>query len=230
MRIFRCAPPLPVLWRLPFAPRPHPLLLQLLRPCGWVALSHPLVLLLSPLSRPAASLVVTGSQQSPLRPLWVMELFQLDLHLYLRSLRLRPHPHSAPWRPLFAPRPLPLPRQFCRPCWWAALPHPLVLFLSPLGRLAASLVVAWLQRFPLCPHGVMELFHLDLQLCLRSQWLRPHPHTPARRLRPRCTLPCKPRVHVYTLCIRYYWIVPWYVKMESALYTTRGDGISRPPL
>jgi len=205
VRIFRCAPPLPALWRLLFAPRPHPLLLQLRRPRWWAALSHPLVLFLSPLSRPAASLVVAGSQQFPLRPLWVMELFQLDLHLYLRSQWLRPHSHSALWRPLFAPRPHPLLLQLCRPRGWAALPHPLVLFLSPLGRLAASLVVAWLQQFPLRPHGVMELFHLDLHLCLRSQWLRPHPHTSARRLRPWCTLPCKPRVHVYTLCIRYYY-------------------------
>ena len=94
--------------------------------------------------------------------------------------------------------------QHCLPHGRAALSHPLVLFLSPLGRPAASLVVARPQQFPLRPHGVMELFQLDLHLCLRSQWLRPHPHTSARRLRPWCTLPCKPWVHVYTLCIRYY--------------------------
>ena len=82
--------------------------------------------------------------------------------------------------------------------------NPFVLFLSPLGRLEASLVVARYQQFPLCSLRAMELFQLDLHLRLRSQWLRPHPHTSARRLRPWCTLPCKLRVHVYTLCIRYY--------------------------
>ena len=45
---------------------------------------------------------------------------------------------------------------------------------------------------------------MDLHLRLRSQWLRPHPNTSARRLRPWGTLPCKLRVFVYTLCIRYY--------------------------
>ena len=89
-------------------------------------------------------------------------------------------------------------------CFAGFLPHPLVLFLSPLGRLTASLVVDRSQQFPLRPHGVLELFQLGLHLCLRSQWLRPHSHTSARRLRPRCTLPCKPWVLVYTLCIRYY--------------------------
>jgi hypothetical protein len=62
------------------------------------------------------------------------------------------------------------------------------------------------QQFPLRPLWVMELFQLDLHLCLRSQWLRPHPHTSARRLRPWWTLPCKLRVHLYTLCIRYYYL------------------------
>ena len=50
----------------------------------------------------------------------------------------------------------------------------------------------------------MELFQLGLHLCLGSQWLRSHPYTSARRLHPWCTLPCKLRVFVYTLCIRYY--------------------------
>ena len=125
-------------------------------------------------------------------------------YLCLRSQWLRPQSHSSLWRPLLVPRPYPLLLQSCRPRGQAALPHPLVLFLSPLGRLTASLVVDRSQQFPLRPHGVLELFQLDLHLCLRSQWPRPHSHTSARRLRPRCTLPCKPWVLVYTLCIRYY--------------------------
>ena len=157
-----------------------------------------------PLGSPSASLVVARPQYFSLRPHGVLELFQLDLHLYLSSQWLRPHSHSAFWCPLFAPRPHPLLLQLCRQRGRSALPHPLVLFLSPLGRLTASLVVDRSQQFPLRPHGAMELFQLDLHLRLRSQWLRPHPHTSARRLRPWCTLPCKLRVYVYTFCIRYY--------------------------
>ena len=109
--------------------------------------------------------------------------FQLDLHLCLSSQWLRPHtPLPALWRLLFAPRPHPLLLQLCRSHGRAALPRPLVLFLSLLGRLAASLVVARPQQFPFRLHGVMGLFQLDLHLCLRSQWLRPHPHSTLWRL------------------------------------------------
>ena len=93
-------------------------------------------------------------------------------------------PHSALWRILFAPWPHPLLLQHCLPHGRAALSHPLVLFLSPSGRLEASLVVARYQQFPLCPLRVMELFQLGLHLRLRFQRLRPRPHTSARRLRP----------------------------------------------
>ena len=110
------------------------------------------------------------------------------------------------------------PELLKRGCSWLARFAPLAISFSLLATRTQNLFgeiekfmislmppdVARPQQFPLRPLWVMELFQLGLHLCLRSQWLRPHPHTSARRLRPWCTLPCKLRVHVYTLCLRYY--------------------------
>ena len=88
--------------------------------------------------------------------------------------------------------------------WVGGAATPTCPFPQPLGSPGGVPCGGLAPAVPPSPPWGNGTFHLDLHLCLRSQWLRPHPHTSARRLRPWCTLPCKPRVYVYTLCIRYY--------------------------
>ena len=74
------------------------------------------------------------------------------------------------------------------PTWAGGAATPTCPFPQPLGSPGGVPCGGKVQhqQFPLCPLWVMELFQLGLHLCLRSQWLRSHPHTSARRLRPWC--------------------------------------------